>query len=101
MNIWYWMVSGQIQADAKRGTGALMGSWEQNQARNCFPRFPTQVSLPSPSCHPPAWAGVPEATGAWPPVPGRNREILGHLVTLGGRSLSFCEPQLPPQILWD
>lgn len=39
------MVSGQIQVDAKGGTGAPMGNWEQNQARNCFPRFPALCPL--------------------------------------------------------
>lgn len=73
-----------------------------NRGRNQFSRLPTQVSLPSPRCHPPARAGVPEATGARASVPGRHisRGSPAHLVTLGDRPLSCCEPQFPPQAPW-
>ena len=99
------MIDGERAGKGRRGEGhwRRRGSWEMNRSRNQFSRLPTQVSLPSPGCHPPAWAGVPEATGAWAGVPGRDisRGSSAHLVTLGDRPLSSREPQFPPRAPWD
>lgn len=75
------------------GTGVPMGNWEQNQLEIAFPGFLPSALLR----HPPAWAGVPEVNWSLAPQPGREiGEIPGHLVTLEGKSLSFCELPAPP-----